>query len=73
DQILGVRRLQLTVYGDNPVARRMYLKHGFEIEGVHRDLVRRGDCYVDTLSMSRIEPARCDHQDVIMGSTPLVH
>jgi len=54
DQILNVHRLQLTVYGDNPVALRMYLAHGFEIEGLHRAFVRRDNCYVDTFSMSRV-------------------
>jgi putative acetyltransferase len=54
DVLAGVQRLQLTVYADNEPAIRLYKKFGFEIEGRHRDFLRRDDGPVDAFSMARL-------------------
>lgn len=54
DVLFGLGRLELTVYADNDAALSLYRKSGFEIEGRHRNFVRRGDEYIDAYSMVRI-------------------
>jgi putative acetyltransferase len=57
DLFAGLRRVQLTVYADNAPAIRLYEKFGFEIEGRHRDFLRRDDGSVDGLTMARVTGA----------------
>jgi putative acetyltransferase len=52
--LIGLRRLQLTVFCDNDPAIRLYQKFGFEIEGRHRCYARRGAEFVDAFMMARI-------------------
>ena len=55
DDWLNLRRIELTVYGDNQGALALYRKFGFEQEGLARGYAfRRGD-YVDALYMARIK------------------
>jgi putative acetyltransferase len=58
--IMGLRRVQLTVFGDNDPAIKLYRRFGFEIEGRHRDFVRRGDAFVDALTMAKLNFDRAD-------------
>ena len=56
DILLGLGRLELTVFADNARAISLYRKFGFEIEGRHRNFVHRGDEQVDAYSMARLRP-----------------
>ena len=51
----AVRRLELTVMADNLRAVNLYLRTGFEVEGLRRDGVLREGVLVDEYYMSRIE------------------
>ena len=53
---IGLRRVQLTVFADNDPAIRLYRRFGFEIEGRHRDFVRRGEGFIDALTMAKLYP-----------------
>jgi len=59
--VIGLRRVQLTVFSDNEPAIKLYRRFGFAVEGRHRDFVRRGDHFVDALTMAKLyveaEPA----------------
>lgn len=57
---VGLERLQLTVFSDNTAAIRLYRKFGFEIEGWHRNYARRGENFVDALTMARLFEADGD-------------
>lgn len=48
----GARRLTLRVFAPNEVARRLYERCGFEVEGVLRGEFKAGDEYVDDLLMA---------------------
>jgi ribosomal protein S18 acetylase RimI-like enzyme len=48
----GARRLTLRVFAPNEVARRLYERCGFEVEGVLRGEFRAGDDYVDDILMA---------------------
>ena len=52
--IIGLRRVQLTVFGDNDPAIKLYRRFGFEVEGRHRDFVRRGEGFIDALTMAKL-------------------
>ena len=52
--VIGLRRVQLTVFSDNEPAIKLYRRFGFEIEGRHRDFARRGDRFVDALTMAKL-------------------
>jgi putative acetyltransferase len=54
DNWLGLTRLQLEVYPDNPPAIALYRKFGFETEGLFRALAYRDGHYVDALVMGRL-------------------
>jgi L-phenylalanine/L-methionine N-acetyltransferase len=54
DRWLGLTRLQLTVYADNPAAIALYRKFGFEVEGTFRAFALRDGAYVDALAMARL-------------------
>ncbi len=56
DNWLGALRLELTVYVDNVIARRLYEKFGFVLEGTHRAYALRGAQYVDAYAMARLHP-----------------
>ncbi len=56
DRWLPVTRLELTVFTDNERAIALYRRHGFEIEGTHRDYALRNGRYADVLSMARLRP-----------------
>ncbi len=51
---IGLRRVQMTVFADNEHAIRLYKRFGFEVEGVHRDFVRRGEGFIDALTMAKV-------------------
>lgn len=57
DNWLHLLRLELTVYADNTIAQRLYLKHGFLREGTHRAYALRNGRYVDAHAMARLHPA----------------
>jgi len=48
----GARRLVLRVLASNPGARRLYERHGFEVEGTFREAFLLEDAYVDDLMMA---------------------
>jgi L-phenylalanine/L-methionine N-acetyltransferase len=52
--MIGLRRVQLTVFSDNDAAIRLYQRFGFEIEGRHRDFVRRGEGFIDAFTMAKV-------------------
>jgi L-phenylalanine/L-methionine N-acetyltransferase len=52
--MIGLRRVQLTVFADNDAAIRLYQRFGFEIEGRHRDFVRRGEGFIDAFTMAKV-------------------
>src|SRR5262249_43402673 len=54
DNCLDVRRIELTVYADNPAAVHLYEKFGFVIEGTHREYAFRNGTYVDAYAMARL-------------------
>jgi putative acetyltransferase len=54
DNWLAIRRVELTVYTDNPRAIALYERHGFAREGVHRQHAFRAGEYVDSLAMARL-------------------
>ncbi len=54
DGTLGVLRLELEVFGDNPHAVALYRAHGFEVEGERRATSWRAGGYASTLAMSRL-------------------
>ncbi|AKU93219.1 GNAT family N-acetyltransferase [Vulgatibacter incomptus] len=56
DRWLQLRRIELQVYADNAAAIALYRRHGFVLEGTHRDFAFRDGAYVDALSMGRLRP-----------------
>jgi ribosomal protein S18 acetylase RimI-like enzyme len=48
----SVRRLVLRVLSTNAAARRLYERHGFEVEGTHREAFLLQGAYVDDLLMA---------------------
>jgi len=54
DKWLNLRRLELTVYVDNAPALALYKRHGFAIEGTHRDFAFRDGAFVDAYAMARL-------------------
>ena len=55
DNWLGLSRLQLEVYTDNPPAIGLYRKYGFQEEGRCRAYAYRNGRYVDALVMGRLK------------------
>jgi len=51
---IGLERIQLEVFSDNEAAIRLYLKHGFEIEGVRRRACYMNDNYLDIIGMAQL-------------------
>ena len=56
DRWLGLLRIELEVYVDNPRAQALYQRFGFVQEGLHRCDALRDGAYVDSLSMARLNP-----------------
>lgn len=54
DNWLDIKRLELTVYTDNPVALALYRKFGFEQEGLLKAFGFRAGEYVDAYTMARV-------------------
>ena len=54
DKWLNLKRLELTVYVDNPPAIALYRKFGFEQEGLLRGYAFRDGAYVDAYMMARM-------------------
>jgi L-phenylalanine/L-methionine N-acetyltransferase len=54
DDWLNIKRLELTVYTDNPGAIALYESFGFEREGLHRAFAFRAGCFVDAYAMARL-------------------
>ena len=52
---LGLHRISLGVYEDNKAALNCYLKSGFSIEGVSRDILWVKDCYLSMIEMGILE------------------
>ena len=50
----GLKRLELEVYADNDTAHRLYLRHGFEVEGRRVKAALTDGRYVDTVTMARL-------------------
>ncbi|WP_209441042.1 GNAT family N-acetyltransferase [Streptomyces violaceorubidus] len=61
---VGLHRVQLEVYADNPRARRAYEKAGFVVEGVRREAALRGGTRVDEVLMAVL-----DHEWRARGGT----
>lgn len=57
DNWLNLLRLELTVWTDNEAAQRLYLAHGFVLEGTHRAYALRQGRYVDAHAMARLHPS----------------
>jgi L-phenylalanine/L-methionine N-acetyltransferase len=53
---MGLRRIELTVYVDNGPAIALYRRHGFEVEGAHRNYALRDGALIDALAMARVTP-----------------
>jgi putative acetyltransferase len=54
DHSLRLKRLRITVHADNEVARKMYERLGFEIEGRERMATYKNGRYEDALIMGRL-------------------
>lgn len=52
---LKLHRLELDVYSFNPRAEKIYLKAGFEREGILRDAILDGDKFADDILMAMLE------------------
>ena len=55
DNWLDIKRIELTVFHDNETAIRLYERHGFEREGLHRAFAYRDGAYVDAIAMARLK------------------
>jgi len=55
--VIGLRRIQLTVFADNDPAIRLYRRFGFETEGRHRNFLQRPEGFVDSLTLAKIYDA----------------
>ena len=52
---LGLHRISLGVYENNKAALQCYLKSGFNIEGVSRDILLYNDVYLSMIEMAILE------------------
>jgi putative acetyltransferase len=64
DSWLGLRRLEMEVWTDNPAAIHLYEKFGFAIEGTGREYGRRAGELVDAYFMARLRPAPTERVDL---------
>ena len=51
----NITRLELTVICENKIAKHLYEKNGFEIEGIKRNSVFRDGKYLDEFYMAKIK------------------
>ena len=56
DNWLAITRIDLEVYTDNLVAKSLYEKFGFEVEGTARSYAFRNGQYADVFLMARVLP-----------------
>ncbi len=56
DNWVGILRIELTVFVDNPHAIALYERFGFEHEGTHRGYALRDGIYADAHFMARLHP-----------------
>ena len=54
DNWLQLKRIELSVYADNPRAIALYERFGFEREGLCRAFAWRNGAYADALTMARL-------------------
>ncbi len=54
DNWLNLKRLEVTVYADNPRAIALYERFSFEREGLHHAFAWRDGAYADTVAMARM-------------------
>jgi putative acetyltransferase len=54
DNWLQLKRIELTVYADNPRAIALYERFGFEREGLCRAFAWRDGAYADAVAMARL-------------------
>ncbi|MFH8528400.1 GNAT family N-acetyltransferase [Streptomyces tendae] len=59
---VGLHRVQLEVYADNPRARRVYEKAGFVVEGIRRQAALRGGAWVDDVLMAVLDHEWAAHR-----------
>jgi RimJ/RimL family protein N-acetyltransferase len=52
---LGLHRISLGVYTNNEAAVQCYLKSGFQVEGVSRDILLYNDVFLSMVEMSILE------------------
>ncbi|MFJ5263757.1 GNAT family N-acetyltransferase [Streptomyces sp. NPDC088387] len=67
---LGLHRISLEVYGDNPRARRVYEKVGFVVEGVRREASLRDGVWVDEVLMGVLDREWAGHRGWPEGARP---
>ncbi|MBU6531151.1 GNAT family N-acetyltransferase [Streptomyces sp. NPDC057245] len=69
---VGLHRVELEVYADNPRARRVYEKAGFVVEGVRREAALRNGAWVDDVLMAVLDHEWAGHaRDAGDGWGPL--
>lgn len=52
----GMARVELSVRASNAAARALYLRHGFEVEGIRRRAYCVDGCFEDGLAMALLRP-----------------
>ncbi|MEI8408525.1 MULTISPECIES: GNAT family N-acetyltransferase [unclassified Kribbella] len=50
----GARKISLRVHGTNTVARRLYERHGYVIEGTHHNEFLIEGTYIDSIDMAKM-------------------
>lgn len=70
DNWYALTRVELEVYVDNSRAIRLYEKHGFTIEGRHRNYAFRLGVLVDAYTMARIREPNAT-RDPLVIETPI--
>lgn len=69
---VGLHRVELEVYADNPRARRVYEKAGFMVEGIRREAALRNGEWVDDVLMAVLDHEWAGHvRDAGDGRGPL--
>jgi putative acetyltransferase len=71
--VYRLRRVYLNVFADNEPAIKLYEKHGFQIEGTHRDFLWRDSGFVDACTMAKIFGANAPDKTDCSSSGQLKH